>query len=51
VDVGMVLKQRSSVFDGFLLRIVFPYLHRSGMQRVLHLTSVWHKSISESSVR
>jgi len=40
----MVIKQRHSMFDGFLLRVVFPYFHDSRLRPLMHLASIWHRS-------
>ena len=41
----MVIKQRHSVFDGFLLHHVFPYFHRSRLRPLLHLAAIWHRAL------
>ena len=41
----MVIKQRHSVFDGFLLRHVFPYFHNMRLRPLMHLASIWHRAI------
>jgi len=41
----MVIKQRHSKFDGFLLRVVFPYFHGSRLRPLMHLASIWHRAI------
>ena len=40
----MVIKQRHSMFDGFLLRVVFPYLHDTRLRPLMHLAAMWHKA-------
>ena len=41
----MVIKQRHSVLDGFLLRIVFPYIHHSRLRPLMHLASIWNRAL------
>ncbi len=41
----MVIKQRHSVFDGFLLRHVFPYLQGSPFRPLMHLAAIWHRAL------
>jgi hypothetical protein len=41
----MVMKQRRLLFDGLLLRVVLPYLHGSRLRPLMHLASIWHRSI------
>jgi hypothetical protein len=40
----MVIKQRHSVFDGFLLRHVFPYLHGTRLRPLMYIASIWHRA-------
>lgn len=43
----MVYKQRHSVFDGFLLRVLLPYLDGSRQLRpLMHIASIWHRHIA-----
>ncbi|GEM_PF-1887872 len=44
----MVIKQRQSVFDGFLLRVVLPYVHQSHFRPLMHIASLWHHTIREA---
>ncbi|HEX6510769.1 MAG TPA: hypothetical protein VF157_00595 [Chloroflexota bacterium] len=41
----MVIKQRHSILDGFLLRHVFPYLHGSRLWPLMHLAAIWHRAL------
>lgn len=41
----MVIKQRHSMFDGFLLRHVFPFFHGTGLRPLMHLAAIWHRAI------
>jgi hypothetical protein len=41
----MVIKQRHSMFDGFLLRHIFPYLHGTRLRPLQQLAAIWHRSI------
>jgi hypothetical protein len=49
----MVIKQRSTRFDDFLLKVAFPMLHGLGIGRFLPSIGIWHRSQSHrpSSVR
>ena len=41
----MVIKQRHSVFDSFLLRHVFPYFQAGRLRPFMHLASIWHRPL------
>lgn len=40
----MVIKQRSTRFDDFLLKVAFPMLHDLGIARYLPSIGIWHRS-------
>jgi hypothetical protein len=42
----VVYKQRHSVFDGFLLHVVLPYLHDSKLRPLMHLAAMWHRPVA-----
>jgi len=41
----MVIKQRHSMFDGFLLHHVFPFLHARKLRPLMHLAAIWHRAL------
>lgn len=41
----MVIRQRTTRFDDFLLKVAFPVLHSAGLGKLLPKLDIWHESV------
>ena len=46
----MIIKQHSTRFDDFLLKVAFPILHEIGLARLLPSFGIWHRSMARQAV-
>lgn len=41
----MTIKQRGTPLDAILLKVIFPFLYRSGLRKQLPRWQLWHREI------
>jgi hypothetical protein len=44
----MIIRQRTTIIDSFLLKVVFPYLESGHHESLMRLASVWRSDITKS---
>jgi hypothetical protein len=44
----MIIQQRTTILDSFLLKVVFPYLESGHHESLMRLASVWRNDITDS---
>lgn len=41
----MAIKQRGTPLDAVLLKVLYPFLFRSGLRKQLHRWQLWHRDV------
>ncbi|MHB0870996.1 MAG: hypothetical protein ACYC66_15000 [Chloroflexota bacterium] len=41
----MAIKQRGTPLDAILLKVIYPFLFRSGLRKQLHRWQLWHRDV------
>jgi len=41
----MIIKQRGTPLDAILLKVIFPFLFRSGLRKQLPRWQLWHREV------
>lgn len=43
----MAIKQRGTPLDTILLKVIYPFLFRSGLRKQLQRWQLWHRSVGQ----